>query len=217
VDFAVLGSIRILKNVLFGREKVVSGPRLIAGGTRLLRGSKPLRLPRAVKLPPRAQVYGPIWVNALQNRAPSPPRAQCPRGGQEYFATKKFVKIPLPGRGIPREGNPSPFLSALPLQGLSTTLESRLHVHVHRVVASILWRQHGYYSTSLRPITCQAPSPQLQAVLAVTQASVLASCTARRIALEIYAASAAAITRGAGMKVDALEEEWENVHDERRV
>ena len=114
MDFAVLGSIRILKNVLFGREKVVRGSRLIAGGTRLLRGLKPLRLPRAVKLPPRAQIYGPIWVSALQNRAPSPPRAQCPRGGQEYFATKKFVKIPLPGRGIPREGNPSPPISFCP-------------------------------------------------------------------------------------------------------
>lgn len=92
-----------------------------------------------------------------------------------------------------------------------------MNVHVHRVVAPILWRQHGYYSTSLRHFNCQSPSPQLQTVFAVTEASVLASCTARRIALEIYAASAAAITRGAGMKVDALEEEWENVHDERRV
>jgi len=150
-----------------------------------------------------------------------PPRRRAPsvHGGVKSISRQRNLsRFPCPAGEFPgREILPPPFLSALPLQGLSTTLESRLAVHVHRVVASILWRQHGYYSTSLRPITCQAPSPQLQAVLAVTQASVLASCTARRIALEIYAASAAAITRGAGMKVDALEEEWENVHDERRV
>ena len=101
----------ILRNVFFGRETVVSGPRLIAGGTRLLQGSKPLHLPRAVKLPPRAQVYGPIWVSALQHRAPSPPHAKCPRGVMSISRQRNLERFPCPAGEFPgREILPNFFL-----------------------------------------------------------------------------------------------------------
>ena len=87
----------ILRNVFFGRETVVSGPRLSRwhAATSGLEASPPAARREATP------TCSGIWSDLGECTAASGPLAAArpmSTGGHEYFATKKFGKIPLPGR-----------------------------------------------------------------------------------------------------------------------